>query len=62
MTKGNYEITVYNSNGRKLVSRKLQHGGGNATYSLPLDALWAGDVYRVSIIREDSKKLLTLTW
>jgi hypothetical protein len=38
MEKGSYEITLYNSIGIKLASRKVQHNGGNSTYPLPLGA------------------------
>ena len=60
MDKGNYEITVYSPKGQKLASRKLQHNGGANAYALPLDASWAGGVYTVSIIGEDSKKAINL--
>jgi len=60
MVKGNYEVTVYSSKGQKLASRKLHHDGGSNAYTLPLDASWAGGVYRISIIHEDSKKAVNL--
>ena len=60
MDKGNYEVTVYSPNGQKLASHKLEHNGGSNNYPLPLDASWAGGMYRISIIHEDLQKAVNL--
>lgn len=60
MSKGNYEITVHDINGRKLLSEKIQHDGSNNFYSLNADASWATGAYTVTILNEDSKEIATL--
>lgn len=58
--KGNYEVTVYGANGQKLLSKKIQHNGGNNLYSLRADAFWAAGIYTLTVLNEDSKKITAL--
>ncbi|HEX5149941.1 MAG TPA: putative Ig domain-containing protein [Parafilimonas sp.] len=60
MDKGSYEVVVYSGQGQKLATRKIVHNGGTAAHVLPLDASWAGGVYRINIIHEDSGKAVNL--
>jgi hypothetical protein len=60
MDKGNYEVTVYNAKGEKILSQKIQHGGVNNFYSLQSNASWAAGVYTITVSNEDSKKSTTL--
>jgi len=58
--KGNYEVTVYGANRQKLLSKKIQHNGGNNLYSLRADAFWAAGIYTLTVLNEDSKKITAL--
>jgi hypothetical protein len=60
MDKGNYEVTVYDANGRKLLSKKIQDNGGNNLYLLRADAFWAAGIYTITVLNEDSKQIAML--
>ena len=60
MDKGNYEVTVYDANGRKLLSKKIQDNGGNNLYLLRAGAFWAAGIYTVTVLHEDSKQIAML--
>jgi hypothetical protein len=60
MGEGNYEVTVYDAKGQKVLSQKIQHDGGNNQYALRSDALWAAGVYTIIVLQEDPKKTVTL--
>jgi len=60
MSKGMYEVMVYDANGQKLLSQEIQHDGDNNLYSLLSNASWAAGVYTITVSNEDSKKSITL--
>ena len=60
MSKGNYDVTVYDAKGQKLSSQKIQHDGGNNLYSLQSNASWAAGVYTITVLNEDSGRSVTL--
>ena len=60
MSKGMYEVMVYDANGQKLLSQEIQHDGDNNLYSLQSNASWAAGVYTITVSNEDSKNSITL--
>ena len=45
--KGNYDVRIISSDGRNMQSQKLEHTGGNAIYSLPINATVTKGNYRL---------------
>ncbi len=45
--KGNYDVRIISSDGRNMQSQKLEHTGGNAVYSLPINATVTKGNYRL---------------
>ncbi len=61
ITKGNYEISVYNSKGVKLAVDKIQHGGSPAVYHLPQgNSSWSAGLYVVRIFNEETGESVKL--
>jgi hypothetical protein len=57
ITKGEYEIVVYDAKGQKLANKKIQHNGSTNVYNLPSGPSWASGVYIVTVINETSKQI-----
>jgi hypothetical protein len=60
MDKGNYDVTIYDAKGEKILSQRIQHDGSNNFYSLQSDASLTAGVYSITVLNEVSKKSTTL--
>lgn len=58
--KGEYEVTIYSPEGKRLFGRKLHHNGGTNIYPLQLNATWVSGLYKLTVINEKSKVEMNL--
>ena len=56
MSKGDYEVVIYNAKGEKLSEQIVQNAGGHVNYAIALRSSWAAGVYTVDVVDKNSKK------
>ncbi len=49
VAKGNYIVSIYNSLGKQVSTKQIQHTGGTATYNTNIDAVLPTGLYKLSI-------------
>lgn len=58
MEKGFYVLNLINTGGQVVMTTQVNHGGGNATLSVPLLKQIANGAYRLEITKPDKSKLI----
>ena len=49
VAKGNYIVRIYNSIGKQVSTKQIQHNGGTATYSTSIDAAIKSGLYKLTL-------------
>lgn len=60
MSKGGYDMFVYNAKGQIILNKKIEHDAETHFYNIPVNTLLTDGVYTLSVIKTGSKQKITI--